>query len=1114
MGKLTNITGIEYLNTSEVTNMAFMFNQCSSLTSLDLSNFNTAKVTDMSYMFYNCKALMTIYAGDGWNTDNVITSSSEMFTYCTSLVGGSGTRYDVNHIDKEYARIDGGTSNPGYFSKYPEAYAVRSGDTLTFYYDTNRSLRTGMTFDTTYDLNTETTYPEWYIDCKSFNSVVFAPSFAAARPKSTRGWFYEMSNLTDITGIENLNTSEVTTMYQMFGDCSGLTTLDLRGFNTAKVTDMSSMFYNCSCLTTIYAGDGWNTENVTSSDNMFTYCTSLVGGNGTRYDASHIGKEYARIDGGTSNPGYFSKYPEAYAELSGDTLTFYYDGNRSSRTDTTFDLNTGDNPPGWYDNRASIYAVAFVPSFAAARPTTTFQWFFGMTNLTSITGIEYLNASEVTNMTQMFGDCSGLTTLDLSHFNTEKVTTMGYMFGNCSSLTTIYAGDGWNTDNVTSSDDMFSNCSTNLVGSRGTTWNSSNPTDKTYARIDGGTSNPGYFSKYPEAYAVLDGTTLAFYYDVYKGLRTGTTYDLNTGNNIPEWESNSSYINSVVFDPSFAAVRPTSTYRWFYGMSNLINITGIKYLNTSEVTTMNGMFYGCSGMTSLDLSNFNTANVTDMTSMFYGCSGMTTLDLSNFNTANVTYMRWMFCDCSVMTSLDVTHFNTANVTDMSYMFNYCSALTSLDVSNFNTENVTDMSYMFSRCSSLTSLDVTSFNTANVTNMSEMFRGCNKLTSLDLSNFNTANVTSMGYMFGNCSSLATIYAGDGWNTGNVTSSDDMFRSCTNLVGGNGTTYDASHIDKEYARIDGGTSNPGYFSHSPEAYAVLSDEWTLTFYYDANKERRPGTTYNLNTGSNNPVWYENSTAITAVVFDRSFAAARPTSTYQWFYGLINLTSITDIEYLNTSEVTTMYQMFSYCFKLTSLDVSNFNTEKVTNMYQMFFNCSRMTSLDVSSFNTEKVTTMNGMFSGCNKLTSLDLSHFNTEKVSDMSYMFQDCSALTTIYVGNGWNTYEVTSSDDMFRSCTNLVGGSGTTYDASHIDKEYARIDGGPSSSTPGYFSVNTDYLKGDVNEDGSVTIADVTALVNIILGKDIAPVSGVADVNEDSSVTIADVTALVNIILGK
>ena len=149
-----------------------------------------------------------------------------------------------------------------------------------------------------------------------------------------------------------------------------------------------------------------------------------------------------------------------------------------------------------------------------------------------------------------------------------------------------------------------------------------------------------------EAYAnyTPSNTTLTFYYDNQRNSRTGTTYELNWGYNEVGWRRNGTqaYVTKVVFDPSFADVRPRSTYDWFYGMTNLQSITGLEYLNTSEVAYMGFMFRDCSKLSQLDLSHFNTSNVTDMAFMFDNCSRLSHLDLSLFDTSNVTEMYSMF----------------------------------------------------------------------------------------------------------------------------------------------------------------------------------------------------------------------------------------------------------------------------------------------------------------------------------------------------------------------------------------------------------------------------------------------------------------------------------------
>ena len=245
-------------------------------------------------------------------------------------------------------------------------------------------------------------------------------------------------------------------------------------------------------------------------------------------------------------------------------------------------------------------------------------------------------------------------------------------------------------------------------------------------------------------------------------------------------------------------------------------------LNTSIVKNMS---YICidSQATTLDLSNFDTSNVTNMYSMFEG-SQATTLDVSNFDTSKVTDMGWMFKG-NKSTTVDVSKFDTSNVTNMSNMFSNSQA-TTLDVSNFNTSKVTNMSYMFWNSKS-TMLDVSNFNTSNVTNMSYMFSG-SKATTLDLNNFDTSKVTNMSYMFSSSTNLKTIYVSNKFNTDKVTSSTYMFYGCTKLIGGAGTKYNSSYVDKTYAHIDGGTSSPGYFTDIadkdiPAPNSFAADSW---------------------------------------------------------------------------------------------------------------------------------------------------------------------------------------------------------------------------------------------------------------------------------------------------
>ncbi|MCP9594339.1 BspA family leucine-rich repeat surface protein [Segatella copri] len=526
--------------------------------------------------------------------------------------------------------------------------------------------------------------------------------------------------------------------------------------------------------------------------------------------------------------------------------------------------------------------------------------------------------------------------------------------------------------------------------------------------------------------------------------------------------TNYSSIKNIVFDESFKTYALTSLSEFFGGCETLETISGLEYLNTANVTDMSHMFHGCSALKSLDLTNFNTANVTDMSHMFHGCSALESLDLTKFNTANVEFMYHMFYGCSALKSLDLTNFNTAKVTDMSSMFYGCSALKSLDLTNFNTAKVTNMSNMFKGCSALTSLGLTNFNTAKVTDMGNMFNGCFALTSLDLTNFNTANVEFMDYMFNGCfalksldltnfntakvtymnnmfegcSALTTIYASDKFVTDNVSHGLDMFTGCESLK-----DYSDSKTDHTYANY--GTT--GYFTPVFDYAEFDNATGTLTFRRGLSK---PAGAYDLNMESNNPGWEAQKRNIKKVVFDASFANARPTSCCWWFGNCFDLTEIDGIENLNTQNVTDMRDMFVCCYALTSLDVSNFNTQNVEDMTDMFL--------------------------GCEGLSLLDLSNFNTERVENMSSMFSGCSTLQTIFASDKFVTDQVFGGDDMFIDCENLKGFIDYISNPDKTDKTYANY-------TTGYFT----KLVGKNGEKKIGAAGEALTTENLILedGKD-------------------------------
>ena len=244
-----------------------------------------------------------------------------------------------------------------------------------------------------------------------------------------------------------------------------------------------------------------------------------------------------------------------------------------------------------------------------------------------------------------------------------------------------------------------------------------------------------------------------------------------------------------------------------------------------------------------------------------------------------------------------------------------------------------------------------------------------------------------------------------------------------------------------------------AQSPEAYAVFdSTTGTLTFKYDAAK---PEGAYEMNEDYAVPGWYDVVKDIKKIVFEPSFADARPTSCHYWFSNYRG-EEIEGLEYLNTSEVTNMVYMFSSCYSLKKLDVSKFNTGKVTNFKCMFSDCGSLTSLDVSSFNTENVTNMEKMFFLCKSLTSLDLSNFNTKNVTDMNCMFEKCFNITSINLSK-FNTSKVTDMGSMFGECNSLSSIDVTNFNTSNVEEMSWMFSECKSLTTLDLSSFNTEKV---------------------------------------------------------
>ena len=814
------------------------FFKCESLIDVDATYLNTTEVTDMRSMFWGCKKLSTL------NLKTLQTPKvkfmSYMFYECSALEAIDLSEFDTRKVE-------------------------------------------GMDY--------------MFCDCSALETL----------------------------NLSNFHVSQVQALNCMFKNCTSLKTVNLMNFQPTNTTEMISMFQGCQELTTIICPNTWTSEYATY--NMFRDCPALIG-------AVPFNSKKTNVSMANPTDGYFLPAPiEPYAVLDETgTITFYCDSHRETRSGSVYSMPNTKVFPAWV-TEGTIKRAVFDPSFAKYCPVSINGWFADCQLLKEVMGLENLNTSRTMFMEHLFFGCKSLQTLDLSSFHTPELSCTSSMFEQCAALESVLLSN-FNTENVVNMDKMFAGCTalkeldlsvfrTDKVMNmeqmfRGcqalqfiicpNTWTCTESSDNMFqscvnlqgtsaydasqVNVSKATPTDGYFfatteaaNLMPVAYAVLsiDGKTLTFYYDCNRNARQGTKYVVPTGSDIPAWagtgEAPNTTVRKIVFHPSFADYRPTSTRGWFQFYEALEETSGMGNLNTSETRDMSRMFMMCQAAPYIDFVWQETDQVVTMRDMFYGCK----------------------------------------------------SLLSLSLSSFNTEQVEDMSGMFQGCESLDELNISNFSTQGVRDMYRMFYGCKALERLDLSGFETTLVEKMEDMFSGCSALVTIICPNLWTC--MGSSGNMFQGCTALEGS--VPFNPDNTDVNMA-----TPTGGYFRASAPivAYAVVStDGKTLTFCYDEYRSQCTGKVYDIpETATTIPAWAGNEAEpkenIEQVVFTSAFADYRPKSTMGWFHYFTDLNNIKGIAYLNTSEVTSMNGMFEGCASMQTLDLTTFQTAKVTDMRDM--------------------------------------------------------------------------------------------------------------------------------------------------------------------------------------
>ena len=1033
------------------------------------------KVTAKSYTIQQGDPLPTFeatYSGfKNKQTASVLTKQPVFTTISSSAVPGvydievgdaEAENYELTYVKGKLTIEDIGC----------EAYANLVNDVLTFRFDAQRSTCAGRT----YSLNTGETSPGWKNSLSGVKKVVFDTSFAQARPTSTYSWFDSADKLETIEGWENLNTSDVTNMANMFQKCRLVESLDLSGWNTGKVTNMANMFATCTKLGGLDLST-FDTQEVTNMTNMFSGCTSL-----TSLDLSGWNtKKVLRMNGMFASCSALTALDVKHFDTQNVTdlgRMFYNCKNLPKVTINTWNTQKVTTMKELFAGCSKMTSVN-MQGMNMRKVKDMSLMFSGCSSLETVFLLD-CETFAATDMNHMFSGCTSLTRLVLNSFDTYSVTDMSYMFANCTNLETINTGEFWDTESVSNSEGMFENCE-KLVGAQGTVYNDGY-TDKDYARLDGGDATPGYLSGAAEAYVVKNTETitlsddywgytweedrdvLIFRYDENKNFQNGSVYELNAAGQDPEFKWDGYY--KRIIDSSFQNYLPVSTRYWF----SCEQIEGIEYLNTENVTDMSFMFG--TDLTTLDLSAWDTSNVTDMSYMFLD-SNLTTQDLSAWDTSNVTNMRYMFTHCSNLTTLDLSGWNIPSCCNCEQIFIDTGSLENLFLNKVTASTIeslckeiilaTGSEYpdlrptplkvvklndaqlpqsiagLFSNYPNLTTIEMKGCDASFLMNLDAAFEGCTSLQGIDLSSLSQGQITSMNATFKDCTNLQTVIMPSSDNK-NLTDMNSTFEGCTRLQNLDFSSFDLSHVTNTANMLSGcrrlqtiycnqevnATNSEGMFT---DCLRLMGSEGTTLDddHLDASYARVDGgnSAPGYFTAKAVPYVMMNDAQMTFYYDGQNFS--RQENGFKKFAVLdsplwsndANLSFVKNVTFdasFADYQPTTTAGWFAGASTLKTITgLENLQTSSVESMKGMFEDCYSVTTLDLSGFSTDNVTDMTDLFKNCYSLSSLDMSEWTLSNTNPMESL-RECPSLTTLTMNNVWMP---TNMSGMFKDMSSLT-----------------------------------------------------------------------------------------------
>ena len=1137
---------VSKFTTDLVTDMNGMFALCSKLTTLNLSSFNTSKVTNMNSMFSDCSSLTTIIVGDGWTLGS-LQSGSGLFDNCTNLKGGAGTTYNSRHTDSSYAHIDGGESNPGYFTAESatgnfEVYAIAKDATITPNQPITATQSVTMTpgNESAWSAGTmgPTTEPDVVLDLSKYYNTTGSYTFGGSIKGTNTPRDGELTtdqSTGEVTSsgnqfippYKNLPKSGAYVVYQASQAGSFIIPLRVVADKSFFVVDSKGNVVTdiqlkdeqgntvalratplCSVSDTF---TGFVSFNATKDEQYYIFVT---GSGATRYGGYAFSPESITIDPTTMAAVLDELIPATVADME----IFAVDATTEVKSNTAIAATrsvtmTPGNDTGW-DNGllvGSKNAIKFVASKYYPSSTSTYT-FWGCTRGqnsakdgeladTGSTGSSYdyksKNAPRSGEYMSFEASQNGSLILPMS----VPVNKPLYVIdGEGKAMTDIQFIDTLNAA-VPMLADPLCVFSTEKAIPGFLSFNVKQG-EKYTIFINGGKDlrYGGYI--FNNETIDIDPTTMAAVKDILdpkeditvqpatgvdiaeavnramEGKRVGKVtvelesngnYTINSTVTVPgslTFLGNGATINASALEAPFIALsaNPTASFQPkndgsgdtdYYGVEMVsikdVKVTGLKnsifYDNNVKYVVLdfkveNSVFQLATEVLKNDaLIAFQAGGAKDFTvksSTIYGNMDIAKYFLRYNNAARIDRYGFVNEDDTWSFTYENNTFYGLLVRDGGQWGNY-NGITGRKAQGI----ITVKNNIWVDCDVQTMRRLLNSQTFN--------SGFHSSSTMANNLFNRDGVVVDQGTYGNGTDVNGVITFTDAANGNFNGEVQLIQ---------GTAPETTLGDPSWTVT--------FLQSVSEPYAILENN-VLTFYYDDQKSARNGMSVGPFSIPGDRGWESAAASVTTVVFDQSMANCTSlTSTAYWFYGFQALTTITDIGYLKT--------------------------DNVTDMQYMFYDCNLLPNIELTGFNTANVTNMRGLFYKCHQLQTIDLSSFNTAKVTDVSWMFYGCSAVTTIYAGSSWALPENVTDEDgaMFNNCTNLKGGAGTPYDANHVDHTYAHIDGG--TSNPGYFTdknAATDIIefadanvkaicvsKWDTNGDGELSKDEAAAVTTL------------------------------------